>query len=117
MSLADEILAADDLEKVPVSLTKWTDKPLFVRTMTGAERDAFEYQCFANKDNPAALSQNIRARIVAICLVDENGERVFSDSHIEALGRKAAKELDTAYEAAATLNGLREKDIEELAGN
>ena len=117
MSLKDEILLADDLERVAVSVPKWTDKPLFVRVMSGIDRDLFEYQCFANRDKPEVMARNMRARVVALTLVDEAGERIFGDDDLAALGMKSSRELDIVYEAAAKLNGLRQSDIEELAGN
>jgi hypothetical protein len=61
--------------------------------------------------------ENVRARLAAASIVDENGARMFSDEEIEALGGKSAMALDRVFKAAQRLSGLAPEDVEELAGN
>ena len=61
--------------------------------------------------------QNVRAKLLARCLCDEHGERLFNDAEVEALGAKSAAALDRVFKVAQTLNGIGEKEIEELAGH
>ena len=90
---------------------------LYVRAMSGRERDNFESK-FAQAKESERLS-NIRARLVVLTTVDENGNRVFSDDEADKLGNVpgAAAELDKIFSVASKLNGLSNKDVEELEGN
>ena len=108
----DEILRAQDLETVEVDVPEWGGV-VRVRGLTGAERDALEAEA-AELRRPL---DNFRARYVARCIVDENGERIFSDEDIEALGRKSAAALNRVFEAAVSLSALTEEDVEALEKN
>jgi hypothetical protein len=61
--------------------------------------------------------KNIRAKLVALTVVDEEGNRIFSDSDASALGKKSAAALDRVFEVAQRLSGLRPEDVEELSKN
>ncbi len=61
--------------------------------------------------------QNIRAKLVALTVVDEQGNRIFKDEDVKWLGNKSAAALDRIFEVAQRLSGLRDEDVEELAKN
>jgi len=67
-----------------------------------------------NRQNNMA---NLRARLVALSVVDDKGTRIFTDDDVKALGKKSAKALDRVFSVAQRLNGIGESDVEELAGN
>jgi hypothetical protein len=50
-------------------------------------------------------------------VVDEQGNRMFSEADIEALGRKSAAALERVCKVAQALNGIGEAELEELQGN
>lgn len=113
----DAILAADDLPTRDVEVPEWGGT-VRVKTLTGEERDAFEAAIVRrNGRNVTQNLANIRARLVANTLVDEQGRRLFKFSDIEALGRKSALALDRVFTAASELSGLNPEDIDELAKN
>lgn len=118
MSLTrEQILAAKDLPSEPVHVPEWGGD-LFVRTMTGVERDAFEQSLLSNRGKDKQVNtRNIRARLVVLCAVDAKGNRLFADDDAGALGKKSAAALDRVFAVAQRLNGLRDTDVEELAGN
>ena len=97
----DAILAAEDLPRETVSVPEWGGQVL-VRTMSGTDRDAFEASLLA-KDG---RMENVRARLVALTLCDAQGDRLFNDSEIAALGRKSARALDRVFSVAQRLNGI-----------
>lgn len=116
LSKAD-ILSADDLPAETVKVPEWGGA-VRVRSLTGAERDAFEASMFEGTGKKARMnSANLRARLVALCVVDEAGERLFADEDVEALGAKSAAALDRVFSAAQRLNGFTSADVEELEGN
>lgn len=112
----EAILASDDLPKETVAVPEWGGD-VIVRSMTGSERDSFEQAVYGGK---TANLKNVRARLCALTMVDDNGERLFPSAEsadLDALGKKSAKALDRVFAAAKDLNGLSEKDVDDLAGN
>ena len=117
----EEILTADDLGTEDVAVPEWGGT-VRVRGLSGAERDSFEASITGSQASKKGQSRqlrldNLRARFVAMSIVDENGERVFSDADIKALGGKSAAALTRVYEVGQRLSGLSDDDVEELAGN
>lgn len=113
----DAILEANDLKTEIVSVPEWGGD-VSVRSMTGQERDAFE-QALVSERGPDASQNlsNIRARLVTLSAVDDNGNRLFTDADIVPLGRKSAAALDRVFTVAQRLNGIGAKDVEDLAKN
>ena len=114
----EQILNADDLPTEVVNVPQWGGSVL-IRTLSGAERDAFEASILrSNKKGKQDMNmENLRARLVALCIVDEQGNRLFNKDDIQALGKKSALALALVFTAAQELNGMGPKDVEELAGN
>ncbi len=109
----DAILAAQDIKTETVQVPEWSGE-VIVQTLTGTGKDAFEQGCFEDRKNGKV---NIRGRLVAACVVDEQGKRLFTEQDIEALGRKSAKALDRVFEIASRLNVITAQDIEALEKN
>ncbi len=103
----DAILAADDLPREAVSVPEWGGEVL-VRTMSGTDRDAFEASLLEKEGR----MENVRARLVALTLCDTQGDRLFDDSEIAALGRKSARALDRVFSVAQRLNGIGVEQVD-----
>ena len=118
MSLRDEILSVDDLKREPIEIPEWPALAgkLFIRSMTGAERDAFE-SSLTNGDGKSRQLGNIRARLATLTLCDEAGQRIFDDKDAAALGKKSAAPLNRVFEASQRLNLLSNQDVEDLEKN
>lgn len=114
MLTKEQILQANDLPKELVKVPEW-DGEVYVRTMTGAERDAFEQSLIISKGKIDLV--NVRAKLCALAICDENGNRLFSDLEIEQLGQKSAVALDRIFEVTQRLNKIGTEDIEELEKN
>lgn len=113
----EAILNAADLVTEDVEVPEWGGT-VRVRGLTGSERDAFEQSIMEQRGRDVALNlRNIRAKLVALSVVDEQGRRVFSDDDVKALGQKSAVALQRVFEVAQRLSGLRSEDVEELAKN
>ena len=112
----DQILGADDLPKEEVPVPEWGGS-VFVRTMPGKERDAWESQLLKGDPRDRQLNMdNVRARLASLTIVDAEGNRLFDLKDIEALGQKSAAALDRIWEVAQRLNRMSNEDVEELAG-
>jgi hypothetical protein len=112
----DLILDANDLGFEDLEVPEWGGT-VRVRALTGAERDAYEASMSQQRGkNYVRNLANIRAKLVVRSVVDENGDRLFTDQDANALGTKSAAALDRIFEVAAKLSRLSEEDVEELAG-
>lgn len=117
MLTREAILQAQDLPYEDVEVPEWRGI-VRVRGLTGAERDAFEQSIVEQRGKNTRMNlRNIRAKLVALCCVDEQGNRIFTDDDVELLGKKSAAALNRIFEVAQRLSGLRPEDVEELAGN
>lgn len=103
----DQILESNDLKTQSVEVPEWGGS-VNIRTMTGSDRDAFE-QTLVKVDgngNRKTDLTNMRAKLVAMTVVDDNGNRLFGEDDIAVLGRKSATALAKVFEAAQALNGM-----------
>lgn len=107
----EAILAYDDSQSEDVEVPEWGGAVRVVG-LTGVERDRFEASVVGN-GKKMQLS-NLRARLVAMCVVDESGERLFGTADVGALGNKSAAALERVFSAAQRLSGLSEDDVAEL---
>ena len=81
---ADEVLACTDLQRERIDLG--TRGFVYVRGMTGKERDAWEASLMRGKGSDRrADTRNARARLAVRCLVDEANVRLFTDSDAELI--------------------------------
>lgn len=103
------ILGASDLKTVDVAVPEWGGT-VRVRTMTGADRDAFESSLVTIAEDGARKPDmsNYRAKLVAMTLVDPDGKLMFGVDEIGHLAGKSAAALQRVFEAAQKLNGLGE---------
>jgi len=112
----DDILKVDDLQKELVPVPEWGGD-VWVYGMTGGERDAFEAEVLIQRKGGAHIdTRNIRAKMAARCIRNEDGKRMFGDGDIKALAKKSAKALDRIFSKAQELSGISDEDVEELAG-
>jgi len=110
----DQILGADDIPTEVIDVPEWGGQ-VKIRGLTGAEKDRFEQDSMQGKGKDTKMNLiNIRARLVALSIVDESGRRIFGKHDIEALGKKSAAALERVFTAAQKLNGLTDDDVEGL---
>lgn len=112
----EAILEALDHDTLTVSIPKWGGD-LMLRSMTGAERDAFDVKIMI-ADEPEKLGEaNLRAHMVASCAISEDGSKLFTEGDVEALGSKCTHSLNIAYKACMRVNKLTAEDAEALEKN
>ena len=111
------ILAAQDLQTEELEVPEWGGA-VRVRSFTGRERDAFEASMVRGdgRDRKVDLT-NMRARLVGLTVIDEAGQRLFTDDEVDLLGAKSGAALDRVFAIAQKLNGLSGADVEELSKN
>ena len=111
----DEILQVKDIEIEEVEVPAWGGS-VFVKGMTGTERDAFEASIVQQRGKNASVNMaNIRAKLASQTICDKDGLRLFTDADIKALGKKSATALQVVFDVAQRLSGISGDDVEELA--
>lgn len=111
----DQILNAEDTKSQAVNVKEWGGT-VRVRMMTGTERDQFEREQYELM-KIGKMGDNMRARLVARCVVDEDGQQLFTPDDVAALGGKSAIALDRIVKAISSLNKLDTETVENLAKN
>lgn len=103
------------IEKVDVP---GLDAPIYVKGMTGRERDSFESSCFAQQGKTREFTaENLRAKLLARTVCDADGKRLFTDFDVQTIGELPAEVVDVLFSKAQELSGIGSKDMEELKGN
>jgi hypothetical protein len=112
----DEILDIDDIKTEVVPVPEWGPRvAVRLKVLSAAERDAFEASTVTTKGGRQKPNlANLRARLVARCMVDEDGKRIFESGDVARLGNKSSAALDRLFAKCQEINGFSEKDIEEL---
>jgi hypothetical protein len=111
------MLTRDDILKqtrLPVEPVQAFGGTVFVRTMSGTERDSWEQ---AQLDTRKTGRLNVRGSFAARVLCDEQGKRLFTDADAATLGNLSAADLDRVWEVGTRLNGIGTRDVKELEGN
>lgn len=111
----DDILAAADIVTELVAVPEWGGE-VYVKGMTGAERDKFEGGIVEMRGKSQSLNMaNVRAKLASFTICDEKGKRLFSEKDIDALAQKSAAALQRVFEVAQRLSGIGDADVAELA--
>ncbi len=109
-----DVLDIEDIETEIVQVPEWK-RAVRLKVLSAAERDAFEASTVSMKGGKQKPNlANLRARLVARCMVDSNGNRVFESGNVARLGNKSSKALDRLFTKCQEMNGFSDKDIEEL---
>jgi hypothetical protein len=95
------------------------DAEFTLRELSGTERDKFESWTFADKDGKRTVeTMYLRARLVALCLMNGDGKRAFADDQIEELSDAVPSSvLNRLFTEAQKLNGLDGAAVEDAAKN
>ena len=118
----DDIVASQDKEYQDVDVPEWGGT-VRIATMSGEDRDRWELSMMQADDNSERgfklnFDAYSRVRLVAMCLVDDNFNRIFvTKEQIEKLSQKSGKVMDLLYDVAQRVNGITESDIDDLEKN
>lgn len=106
------VLELQDVKTEVISIPEW-DMEFTVKSLNGKERDKYETSVFQVSKNGQMVfnRDNLRAKLIALTVIDEDGDLVFEQSDVEALGNKNASALDKLYEVAERLSGLNKTAV------
>lgn len=110
----EQIERIDDLSAklVEVDVPEWGGS-VFLRPMTVGELDAFANESMRKRETGV---DNFRSKVVACCLCDAKGDRLFSDAEVAVLAAKSGPVIARLYEMADKLNDITPPRVEQVAG-
>lgn len=113
-----DILSADDLKRELVEVPEWGGC-VYVQTLNGAQRDAWESRCIAARkgDDGPLDTRQLKAQLVVGSLFDADGKRLFNDNDVGMLNDKSGKVIDNLFQVCQKMSSLSDEDVDELAGN
>ena len=111
----DQILASDDTEYTDLEVPEWGGT-IRIAVMSGWARDRYEAMLYRDRDKLETVD-NLRARFLSFCMIDENGDLMFTEADILELGQKSSKALGRIFDAATELNNTGVEGLEEAAKN
>ena len=124
MALLDRssLLKRDELKIEKVILSK--DDFVFVREMTGRERDQFETSLIREVKRPNGEVEYVRsledfkAKLAVNSLCNEKGDLLLKPHDYQELSKNiAADKLQKIVEVALSLNGMGEEDLKKVRKN
>ena len=112
----EDILQADDIQIELVPVPEWGGE-VYAKGMTGSERDRFETSIIMvdGKSNQKLNLADMRAKLCALAICDEDGKKLFTQADIKELGKKSAAALQRVFKVAQRLSGLTDDDVNELS--
>lgn len=113
----EQILGIVDLPIETVKVPEWSvngDSDVAVRGLTVGERDVMVR---AWGGAQVLLDDEKSARFGSLCMVDGNGNRLFTDADVQALKRKSHIAFDRVLRVALRLSGMGPEAPEDPAKN
>lgn len=109
-----ELLAATITPRDVVALPELGGE-VTVRGLTGHERDKYETDLFVQRGkNRVFNGKNARAKLIALSVITEDGQQMFTEDEVAQIGTLRADILDRLFTKAQELSGLSDKDVAEL---
>ena len=120
----EEILARATFRIEEVAVPQW-DTTVRVRELSAFNKDRLQMSMVdmskvgGNGASEGAVSQSslvgMRAKLICYCVVDEDGERVFTDDDIPAIGEMPAEPWEPVFDVAMRLSGMTKKEKNKIA--
>ncbi len=99
---ASDILNFDDL-RTKVVKVKWWDCEMTIREL-GLDDGLKMFSMVKDLDDNPSINAEDLAQVVAWGVIDESGERVFSDDDVSSLAKKNSKPLMFLYQEIISLS-------------
>lgn len=108
-----QILECNDIEIETVSVPEWGDE-VAVKGLTLAEKDAWTASIMQDGE---ANVEGATAKLCIMCMVGEDGGRLFDLEDVDFIQTKSAAALDRVFQVAQRLSGIGQEDIDETVKN
>ena len=102
----DKIDAVGKKEPVPFEIPEWGGAVL-LRYLPASAKDAYEMWA-ADIQKRLGLKgvKDFRSKLVAMCIVDQSGKRLYDDTDVPALAKQPAFIIDRLYKECERMNHM-----------
>lgn len=107
----DSILQAPDQQTEVVDVPEWGGS-VVVSAMSGSARDEWQASLIRSGTKGEVSLENVTARLLVFCLLDDSGHRLFNLESADQLGAKSASALDRLAKVAKRLNKIGDEELE-----
>ena len=114
-----QIINSSDLMFEDVHVPEWGGD-VRLSVITGKERSQYQNETLIiNGGKVTGMKlENIQSRLLALCIVDENGERLFQTAaDVQKLAGKNGAVIETLFKRAQRLNKLEDNAVDDAAEN
>lgn len=111
-----QILEASDLQKEEVQVPEWGGS-VMVYGMTAGDKDSYEESMISSAKTGTVTLKDATARLCSLCCRDEDGNRLFDDTDVQALTGKSAMALARISNVALRLSGMGKGELEKIVKN
>ena len=112
----DDILQVQDLPVKEVFVKEWNGY-VFMRTLTAKEKEDYEWYIYTQgkkTEKTGGVIEDARVRLVASCLVDAQGERMFSVEEFKVLAGKSSSAIESLFKVAQQMNGMEVEEADRV---
>jgi len=112
---ATQILDQPTLVIEELEVPEWNGK-IRVKMLSAKERDDFEASTveFKNGQQKPNIA-NLRARLLQLAVVDENGRRVFTKNDVKVIGDLPAAGVQRVFNKIQEMSAISDSDLDDLA--
>ena len=111
----EAILAVSDLPQVEIKVPEWGGM-VIVTCLSGKDLAAWQ-DLHGEGIKTGTEGLKVMTSLIVRCVVDDKGERLFSDADVDALMAKGAKILSRVFNAALKVNAVTRAEVEVLEKN
>jgi len=111
VSLRDQILEADDIERSTVHVDQW-GVDVEVRTMSAVQRSRMLQACTLGDGN-IDLDRLYPMLIIACVFDPDSGAPVFTDDDMQVLQEKSAASIEAVATVAMKMSGMTAKAVDD----
>ena len=108
MTLKEKIKAANDRPLKKIIVPEWDNAEIYVRTMTGGQRQRFEEKNLKGRD--------IILMMLAVCLCNADGTPIYTEEELDELGEKNLVVLGRLYGECDRINKVSFKGLDAAEG-
>jgi hypothetical protein len=117
MSLHDDILALDDMEKREITIKQWGGRKIIVKSLTATQRFALIERCMNAKANKIDGKKLYIHTFIECACDPDTGKQIFTADDYEKLASKHSGAIEAVVQVANELNGIGEAEISEMEKN
>lgn len=110
----EAILGANDVVIEPLEVEEWGGT-VYIRGLSSQERDSYDrtlVRVGPRGQTSVGNLDNVRATLAVRCIVDQEGNRLFSDKDAAELGKKSSSAVQRVWELARKLSGMDDETVE-----